>query len=276
MAPINIAVQGVHGRMGQQVLSMVCAEEGLRPVGGVNRTATEDSIALPDGTGTIPLSISLEDVISDADVVVDFSGADGALSAIRTAARRKVNVVIGSTGSPDSTLREAEVLADKHQVGIMIAPNFALGAVLMMHLAKQAGPILRVRRPDRKPSRGQGRRAVRDGRRDSEGRRRGQGQRLQRSASRKRGRTWYAGWCVRRCQHTQRPDARPSGPPRAGVRRSGPDPDDPSRLRQPRELHAWSRDGNPPRRRKPRPDCRPREDHGPLASHLERPPVELS
>lgn len=140
MAPINVVVQGVLGKMGQQVLNMTCSEDGLRAVGGVDLNASADSIALPDGSGTIPLSISLDDVIGDADVVVDFTGADGALDAIRAAAPQKVAVVIGSTGSPDSTLREAEALANEHKVGIMIAPNFALGAVVMMHLAKQAAP----------------------------------------------------------------------------------------------------------------------------------------
>ena len=140
VSPINVVVQGVLGKMGQQVLSLTSTEEDLHPVAGVDLNASADSIGLPDGSGAVPLSTSLESVIGDADVVVDFSGADGALSAIQTAAPRNVNVVIGSTGSPESTLREAKTLADEHQVGIMIAPNFALGAVVMMHLAKQAAP----------------------------------------------------------------------------------------------------------------------------------------
>ena len=60
------------------------------------------------------------------------------MSAIQTTAPHGVNVVIGSTGLSESNYQDAESLAQKHHVGIIIAPNFALGAVLMVHLAKAA------------------------------------------------------------------------------------------------------------------------------------------
>ena len=138
MASIKVVVQGALGKMGQEVLATVCGDKDLQAVGAADKGAATGSVDLPDGSGTVPLSTSLDDVIGDADVVVDFSNAEGALTAIRTAAPRNVNVVIGSTGYPDSTFQEAEALASEHQVGIMIAPNFALGAVLMVHLAREA------------------------------------------------------------------------------------------------------------------------------------------
>lgn len=141
MVPIRVVVQGVLGKMGQQVLSMVCDQAELSAVAGVDQRAEHDSILFPDGSGTVKLTQSLKEVIVGADVVVDFTGADGAFSAIKIAAENKVNLVIGSTGSPESTLRKARSLAEKHEVGILIAPNFALGAVLMVHLAKQAAPF---------------------------------------------------------------------------------------------------------------------------------------
>ena len=49
-----------------------------------------------------------------------------------------MNIVIGSTGITDAIYQEAESLANEHEVGIIIAPNFAMGAVLMIALAKQA------------------------------------------------------------------------------------------------------------------------------------------
>ena len=48
--------------------------------------------------------------------------------------------MIGSTGIGDDTLELADSLASKHEVGIFVAPNFALGAVIMVHLAKVASP----------------------------------------------------------------------------------------------------------------------------------------
>jgi 4-hydroxy-tetrahydrodipicolinate reductase len=124
--------------MGQEVLRALCRESDMRPAGAADMGAGATSLALPDGSGSIPLSSDLEAVLDDADVVVDFTNADGAMSAMRAAAARGVNVVIGSTGIPEAGIQEADALAREHKVGIMIAPNFALGAVLMIHLVREA------------------------------------------------------------------------------------------------------------------------------------------
>jgi len=139
MTDTRVVVHGVLGKMGQEVLKAVCSEPGLEPFGGADGRAASDSLPLPDGSGTIPLSDSLEKVISGAQVAVDFSSAEGAVTAIRVAARSGVSVVVGTTGLSDDDLQEAGDLARKHQVGIVIAPNFAIGAVLMIHLARIAG-----------------------------------------------------------------------------------------------------------------------------------------
>ncbi|MCH7626216.1 MAG: 4-hydroxy-tetrahydrodipicolinate reductase [Chloroflexi bacterium] len=138
MMAINVVVHGVLGKMGQQVLDAVTNESGLQPVGGADIAAAAGSISLPDRSGEIPISSSLADVLDGADVVVDFTNAEGAMSVMRTAAARKVNVVVGSTGLAEEHIAEAESLANEHSVGIIVAPNFALGAVLMIHLAKEA------------------------------------------------------------------------------------------------------------------------------------------
>ena len=135
---INVVVHGVMGKMGQQVLETVTNTLGMQPVGAADITASQGTMTLPDGLGEIPISGSLADVLDGADVVVDFTNADGAASVLRTAAPRGVNIVIGSTGITDATYQEAETLANEHEVGIIIAPNFAMGAVLMIELAKQA------------------------------------------------------------------------------------------------------------------------------------------
>ncbi len=135
---INVVVHGVMGKMGQQVLETVTNTLGMQPVGAADITASQGTIGLPDVLGEIPISGSLADVLEGADVVVDFTGAEGALSVLRTAAPRGVNIVIGSTGITDAIYQEAESLANEHEVGIIIAPNFAMGAVLMIALAKQA------------------------------------------------------------------------------------------------------------------------------------------
>ncbi len=138
MASINVVVHGVLGKMGQQVLSTVCDEPDMRAIGAADLAGEAGQLDLPDGSGSVPVSSSLGDILGNAHVVVDFTNAEGAKDVLETAPTRNVNVVIGSTGLSDDLVAEAGSLAQEHGVGIIIAPNFAMGAVLMMHLAKQA------------------------------------------------------------------------------------------------------------------------------------------
>ena len=139
MSNINVVVHGALGKMGQEVLNAVTNAEDMVPVGAADQAADPGSISLPDGSGQIPISNDLSQVLSGADVVVDFSTAAGAVAALRTATAHNVNVVVGTTGLSEDSYQEADGLANEHGVGIIIAPNFAMGAVLMIHLAKEAG-----------------------------------------------------------------------------------------------------------------------------------------
>ena len=138
MSSINIAVHGALGKMGQEVLRAVTGAPDMNPVGAADGMAEPGQISLPDGSGSVPISNNLADVLSGVDVVVDFSSADGAMSVIRTATAHNVNVVVGSTGLSEANYQEADELANEHSVGVIIAPNFAMGAVIMIHLAKIA------------------------------------------------------------------------------------------------------------------------------------------
>ena len=141
MSPINVVVNGALGKMGQQVLSAVSGEGDMCAVAGVDHVADDSTVSTPDGAVSVPLSSSLADVLDGVDVVVDFTNAEGASGVIRDAAPSKVNVVVGSTGIQQDALDEAAALASEHGVGIIIAPNFALGAVVMTHLARTAAPF---------------------------------------------------------------------------------------------------------------------------------------
>ena len=110
---IRVAVQGALGRMGQEIIATLAKEPDMLPVdtGGADKFAKEDSLALPGGSGTIPLSNSLSDVIGDADVVVDFTNGEGAADAIDTVPASGKHLVIGSTGIPADAIERAEKLA---------------------------------------------------------------------------------------------------------------------------------------------------------------------
>lgn len=141
MDPIKVLVHGAMGRMGQAVVCAVCADPDLRLVAAVDVKADRDRLQLPVGSGDIPLGTDLESLLqtSRPDVVVDFTLHEAAMSAARIAAKHHTNLVIGTTGFSEADLEEIAVLCSQHEVGAVVAPNFSLGAVLMMHLSKIAG-----------------------------------------------------------------------------------------------------------------------------------------
>jgi 4-hydroxy-tetrahydrodipicolinate reductase len=144
MGQIKVVVYGASGRVGQEVVKAVCQEPETQLVGAVDLKVSEDYLTLPDGSGRVPFSASLESILKSCqpDVVVDFTVAKATMSAVRVAAERGINMVIGTTGFTADNINEMEQLAVAKKIGIMVAPNFALGAVLMMHLAKIAGKYL--------------------------------------------------------------------------------------------------------------------------------------
>ncbi len=144
MKTTRVVVHGAMGRMGGEVVSALCRESGMLLVGAVDLKAKMDYLPKPDGSGTIPLSSDLDYILKSFHpaVVVDFSVAQATMPAVRIAAQRGVSLVIGTTGLAADDIREIEQLSLEHQVGVVVAPNFAIGAVLMMHLAKLAAKYL--------------------------------------------------------------------------------------------------------------------------------------
>lgn len=143
MEPIKVVVHGAAGRVGQEVVKAVCQEPALRLVGAVELKVAGDYLTLPDGS-RVPFSTSLESILNSTkpDVLVDFTVAKATMAAVPVAAGHGVNMVIGTTGLTAGDIAEMERLAAAHQIGIVVASNFALGAVLMIHLAKIAAKFL--------------------------------------------------------------------------------------------------------------------------------------
>ncbi len=140
MKPIRVAVNGASGRMGREVINALCREPETQVVGAVELQVTEDQLPLPDSSGIVPFSSNLDDILTSCqpDVLVDFTTAQATMPAVRIATKRGVNLVIGTTGLTADEINEIERLSIACQVGVVVAPNFALGAVVMIHLAKIA------------------------------------------------------------------------------------------------------------------------------------------
>lgn len=136
MDKIRIAVSGALGRMGQEVVRMVKEEERFQ------LTALVDPKG-KDG-GEIPLYPNLLDALtaSSADVMIDFSTPAAVYDNVKTALELGVRPVVGTTGLSQEEIGNLSRLASERRVGAVIAPNFALGAVLMMRFAQMAGKYL--------------------------------------------------------------------------------------------------------------------------------------
>jgi 4-hydroxy-tetrahydrodipicolinate reductase len=121
--PIRVVVSGAAGRMGETVCSAVEEAEGM------------ELAARADPA----LNAPLENALSGADVMVDFSTPDSAPGNVRRAAEAGVHSVVGTTGFDLAELRAA-VESAGGEAKCLVAPNFAIGAVLMMELSRRAAP----------------------------------------------------------------------------------------------------------------------------------------
>jgi 4-hydroxy-tetrahydrodipicolinate reductase len=140
MEPIRVVINGAFGRMGQEITRAVVCEPGLKAVGAVEKEVTQQYLPLTETLELIALSSDLDSLLRscDADVVVDFTEAEASMVAARTALKQRVNMVIGTTGLSQQDLTEIEKLCRVHKVGAVVAPNFSLGAAVMIHLARLA------------------------------------------------------------------------------------------------------------------------------------------
>jgi len=73
-------------------------------------------------------------------VLVDFTSASACMAAVPVAAGYSTNLVLGSSGLTEQHLRQLDALAHDKNIGIIVAPNFALGAVILKRLVEQAAP----------------------------------------------------------------------------------------------------------------------------------------
>jgi 4-hydroxy-tetrahydrodipicolinate reductase len=138
--PTRVVVNGALGRMGQEVARAVLADSDLRFVGAVEGNAPQPYFPVPEYPELIPFSSNLGSLIEKTcpDVVVDFTRAQVAMDSARVALSRKVRLVTGTTGLTDDDIEEISQLCETHGVGAVVAANFSLGAVLLMHLAQIA------------------------------------------------------------------------------------------------------------------------------------------
>lgn len=136
---IPVAVTGASGKIAQQALIAIANDADLKLVGVSSRKLGGPTLNLAAG-GSVPLFEDLGSLIESVKprVLVDFTIAEAAMDHSRVAFRHGVSPVVGTTGLTAENLREMEELSRSTGLGAIVAPNFALGAVLMMHAARLA------------------------------------------------------------------------------------------------------------------------------------------
>jgi 4-hydroxy-tetrahydrodipicolinate reductase len=136
---IRVVVSGT-GNMGREVLAAVARERDMEPVGVLEKFFEGDELVAPDGR-TLPVSAQPARLLDATrpDVIIDFTNAAWTPPVARAALDRGVRLVIGTTGLSERWLRELEKRCRERKTGAVVAANFAIGAVLMMHMAKTAG-----------------------------------------------------------------------------------------------------------------------------------------
>jgi 4-hydroxy-tetrahydrodipicolinate reductase len=117
---IRVGVAGAAGRMGATVCEAVQSADDMELTGRADPA----------------LGVALADILGDCDVVVDFTTPDAALDNALACVRAGVHVVVGTTAWDPSPLR------DEHGANVFVAPNFAIGAVLMTRFAVEASKYM--------------------------------------------------------------------------------------------------------------------------------------
>ncbi len=141
MASISVVVNGATGKMGTETVAAISGQGDLSLVGATCLRDRGPALSLPNGD-QVPLSTNLEELIARTkpDVMVDFTNAGACMEAASVGAAHSINLVLGSSGLNQDHLKQLDALASDRNIGIIVAPNFALGAVVLKRLVEQAAP----------------------------------------------------------------------------------------------------------------------------------------
>ena len=123
---INVAVCGANGKMGQELIKAVEADDNMTLVAKIDIKDGEFA-TIKDAKNSVKI-----------DVLVDFTQPKSIYENALYCLNNGVNIVIGTTGLSDEEIDELKNLAQKTGLGCLIAPNFSTGAVLMMKFAQMA------------------------------------------------------------------------------------------------------------------------------------------
>lgn len=135
---IRVAVAGSKGKMGQEVVKMVQQDSELELVAEIGSTPRDH------GDQPIPYFTSLEEALTTTkpDVLVDFTTPHTVKGNMELALSHGVRPVVGTTGFSPEDIERLDKFCKEKGIGAIIAPNFAVGAILMMKFAREAAKYM--------------------------------------------------------------------------------------------------------------------------------------
>ena len=135
---IKVGILGACGRMGLEIVKMVHHDGDLELVRAFDRYNRGADIGILAGVGEVGVLVSELTGLDEIDLVIDFTNAEAFKAHALEILENKVSIVTGSTGFKEGELITYGEIAQEKGVTLFYAPNFAIGAVLMMKFAKEA------------------------------------------------------------------------------------------------------------------------------------------
>lgn len=142
MDKINVIIAGPRGRMGREAVKLTQQTDNFELIATVDHKYDGMLLSQLDGFSTIdvPIYTDLEKCLQEkkADVFIDLTTPEVGMEHARIALAYNVRPVVGTTGFTKEDLNELETICREKELGCIIAPNFAIGAVLMMKFSQMA------------------------------------------------------------------------------------------------------------------------------------------
>ena len=142
VATIRVLITGAAGRMGREMTKGLLKAKDIEIVGAVDKVEVGQDIGVLNHLPPVGITIEgdLEKALQQTrpQVMVDFTVPGAAMENAKLALARGVRPVIGTTGFTLKDIDELHHICESRQIGCVVAPNFSLGAVLMMHFSRLA------------------------------------------------------------------------------------------------------------------------------------------